>query len=53
MAGMRDKLAHEYFGIRYDVVWNTIKTRLPELKSMIQNVLQQYNAKMDNVDNKD
>jgi hypothetical protein len=44
MAGMRDKLAHEYFGIRYDVVWSTIKTRLPELKSMIQVVLQQYNA---------
>lgn len=32
MAGMRDKLIHEYFGIKPRVVWKTIKQDLPKLK---------------------
>jgi len=39
MAGMRDKLIHEYFGIRYDVVWDTIKKRFPEVRPLIEEVL--------------
>ncbi len=35
VASMRDKLIHEYFGIRYDIISETIKNRLPELKSTI------------------
>jgi len=46
MAGMRDKLAHEYFGVRLDVVWSTIKTRLPQLKPMIQDVIRELDAEM-------
>ncbi len=29
MAGFRDKLIHFYFGIKYELVWNTIKMELP------------------------
>jgi len=32
MAGMRDKLIHFYFGVDYNLVWQTIKNRLPTLK---------------------
>jgi len=32
MAGMRDKLIHEYFGIKPRVVWKTIKQDLPTRK---------------------
>jgi uncharacterized protein with HEPN domain len=46
MAGMRDKLAHEYFGIRYDVVWDTIKKRLPEVKPLIEEVLKKMSEEM-------
>ncbi|MHA1713562.1 MAG: HepT-like ribonuclease domain-containing protein [Candidatus Ranarchaeia archaeon] len=28
IAGMRDNLVHEYFGIRYDVIWKTVVTRI-------------------------
>jgi len=41
MAGMRDKLIHAYFGVRYDVVWDTIRKRLPEVKSSIEAILKQ------------
>jgi len=36
MAGFRDKLIHFYFGIKYDIVWDTIKLRLPELRNNIE-----------------
>ena len=38
MAGMRDKMAHEYFGIDLKIVWKTIKQSLPALKDSIKNI---------------
>lgn len=31
MAGLRDKIIHHYFGISWDIVWDTIKNKLPGL----------------------
>jgi uncharacterized protein with HEPN domain len=31
MAGIRDKLIHDYFGINLEVVWKTVKEDLPPL----------------------
>jgi uncharacterized protein with HEPN domain len=39
MAGMRDKLIHEYFGVNIKVVWRTIKEDIPELKPKIEKLL--------------
>ncbi len=39
MSGMRDKLIHGYFGIQLDVVWKTVKERLPALRALIVEVL--------------
>ena len=41
MAGMRDRLIHVYFGVEYQMVWMTIKERLPQVKPQIQEILQQ------------
>jgi len=32
MAGMRDKLIHFYFGVKYELVWRTIKDIIPMIK---------------------
>ena len=29
LAGMRDKVVHDYFGINYDIVWALAKEELP------------------------
>ena len=39
MAGMRDKLIHEYFGIKPRVVWKTIKQDIPKVKPHLQTLL--------------
>lgn len=35
MAGMRDKLIHVYFGVDYNLVWQTIKNRFPNIKKQL------------------
>ena len=42
MAGMRDRLIHFYFGIDYELVWRTIKERIPKLKPLIREILERY-----------
>jgi uncharacterized protein with HEPN domain len=39
MAGIRDKLIHDYFGVNLKVVWKTITEDLSELESEIQAIL--------------
>ncbi len=35
IAGMRDWVAHAYFGIDPDVLWDVIENKVPELRSYI------------------
>jgi len=39
MAAMRNKLIHEYFGVKSRVVWKTIKQDLPKIKPHLQDML--------------
>jgi uncharacterized protein with HEPN domain len=36
MAGMRDKLIHDYFGVDIDAVWDTVEKDIPSLKNQLQ-----------------
>ena len=40
MAGTRDILIHEYFGVDWEIVWDIIKNKLPKLQEGIEIILQ-------------
>jgi uncharacterized protein with HEPN domain len=41
LAGMRDRLIHNYFGVDYDIVWDVIVNKIPDLDAEIRRILQQ------------
>lgn len=41
IAGMRDKIIHFYFGVKWDIVWSVIKDKMPKFKSQIENILKE------------
>ena len=40
MAGMRDRLIHDYMGINYSIVWDVIKNKIPVLQNQIVDVIE-------------
>jgi len=39
MAGMRDRLIHDYMGVNYSIVWDVMKNKIPEMHKQISNFL--------------
>jgi uncharacterized protein with HEPN domain len=39
IAGMRDKLIHNYFGVDLTAVWDTVKKDIPALKNKLSNIV--------------
>jgi uncharacterized protein with HEPN domain len=39
MAGMRDKVVHEYFGVKLERVWETIQRDIPSIKPLFEKML--------------
>jgi len=41
VAGMRDKLIHDYLGVDIDAVWDTVKKDIPILKKEVKKILRE------------
>ena len=41
MAGMRDRLIHDYMGVNYSIVWDVVKNKIPELYDQIESVIEE------------
>ena len=46
MAGMRDRLIHNYFGVDYDIVWDVVINKIPVLDAEIRLILTQEYAQV-------
>jgi len=41
IAGMRDRLIHNYFGVDYDIVWDVVTNKVPELNAEVRKMIDQ------------
>jgi uncharacterized protein with HEPN domain len=39
MSNTRNRLIHDYFGVDYDIVWDIITSKLPDLEQTIQSII--------------
>ncbi len=40
MARMRDRLIHGYFGVDYELVWDVVDRKIPELRSFLIEIIE-------------
>ena len=45
IAGMKNKLVHQYFGVDLEIVWKVLKDDLPQLKKDIKEILEKEKEK--------
>ena len=46
MAGMRDKLIHEYFGVDVGMVWKAAKEEVVELRPVVSKIVKAFQGRL-------
>lgn len=41
MAGTRDKLIHDYLGVDYELVWDIVQSKIPDLRRAMEEIIAQ------------
>ena len=41
IAGLRDIVAHKYFGVDLEIVWDVVQNRFPSLRALISQILEE------------
>lgn len=41
MAGMRDRLIHDYMGVNYFIVWDMVLNFIPDLKNQVTQIVKE------------
>jgi uncharacterized protein with HEPN domain len=39
MAGMRDRVIHDYLGVDYEIVWDVVKNKAPALRAELERIV--------------
>lgn len=47
IAGLRDILVHQYFGIDAEIIWDIVKRKLPELEDAVKHLLENESPQED------
>lgn len=47
IAGMRDKIAHQYFGVNRRLLWQTVESDVPPLRETVSQMLTDLEAQQD------
>ncbi|MGB9798055.1 MAG: DUF86 domain-containing protein [bacterium] len=45
ITGIRDIIAHEYFGVKLERIWTVLKSDLPALKDEIKSIMEEEDAR--------
>ncbi|WP_041623384.1 DUF86 domain-containing protein [Spirochaeta thermophila] len=44
IAGLRDIIVHEYFGIDEDILWDVVKNKIPKLLESVEQILSELTS---------